>query len=567
MRVALINVTASGGTGKFCVELSRQTMERGHTVLFCHARSHCPGDVPSCRVCWYSGAFAFVKRILGSGWKYISRFFGSLWRYAGLKFGKTGRKKAAEKGEADLKNAVLPRTEALRSDLPSRKRRGRSGRLPGGLRVRSRHKPDIRTRIQDAKRGMDKGKVKMKRAIHPRTEFFRSNINTYTHGVRARLTDRQGFFSKQATRRLVEQLRSFQPDVIHLNNLHGYYLHMPTLFLYLREEQIPVVWTLHDLWAVTGHCAFPSTAVEPFLTDAQEQMYLSCAGDAAREAEVDKQICREGCLRWQTGCGHCVMKGEYPRSWFRDQSARNWREKRALFSGHPYMVLTVPSRWMEQQVRKSFLSGYPLHYMPHGLDMNAYRPCVNVDERIALLKRLKLWEMRSKYLLVSVASLWESRKGLEDLMDLKELLGEDYCVVAVGLDEDQRAAIPDGSVIALEEMGNRADLCALYTAADLFVSLSRAESMGMRPLQAMACGTQVLCWDATAMPELITNDVGLTAELGNLQDAADKVRWLCENPASPEDCRRRAMEYEAGHRNRQFVYLYEGMHENGPAAS
>ena len=91
--------------------------------------------------------------------------------------------------------------------------------------------------------------------------------------------------------------------------------------------------------------------------------------------------------------------------------------------------------------------------------------------------------------------------------------------------------------------------------------------MAMRPLQAMACGTQVLSWDVTAMPEVITEEVGLTAEYRNINDAAEKVRLLCENPRSPEDCRRKALEFEAGYRNRQFVYLYEGMHENGPAAS
>lgn len=558
MRVALINVTASGGSGKFCVELCRQTMERGHTVLFCHARSHCPGDIPSCRVGWYSGTFAALRAFFGKIGRRTGQFFSLAARSLRLK---QEEKKAVRvprnKRQINTAEMVPPVFLAETEEDGGRHSSGQPFK-----KIRRRKK----ARLPKWK-AMDKGKATMHRAVHPKLEFIRSNINTYTHGLRARFTDRQGFYSKQATRRLVEQLRSFQPDVIHLHTLHGYYLHMPTLFAYLREEGLPVVWTLHDLWAVTGHCAFPSTAEEPYLTEAQEKRYFAKAGDAESRVEAEKCLLREGCERWQEGCGHCVMKREYPKSWMQDQSACNWREKRELFSGHPYMLLTVPSLWMQQQVQQSFLGCYNAYYMPHGLDVNAYRPCVDADERIALLRRLKLWEVHTKYLLVSVSDLWEPRKGLEDLMDLKEALGKDYCVVAVGLDEDQRAAVPEGSIITLEAFGNIADLCNLYTSADLVVCLSHAEAMAMRPLQAMACGTQVLSWDVTAMPEVITEEVGLTAEYRNINDAAEKVRLLCENPRSPEDCRRKALEFEAGYRNRQFVYLYEGMHENGPAAS
>ena len=562
MRVALINVTASGGTGRFCVELCRQAAERGHTVLFCHARSHCPGDIPSCRVGWYSGTFAGLRQFFGSIGKHMGRFFSLAARSLRLhrEEKKNLRSVRLEENDngADMVSPVA--VSAGEKKQEKEHRSNSSGLLTAGRRR-------IRRKVLRArKKPLDKGKVTMRRVIHPKTEFIRSNINTYSHGFRARLTDRQGFFSKQATRRLVMQLREFQPDVIHLHNLHGYYLHMPMLFDYLREEELPVVWTLNDLWAVTGHCAFPSTAEEPFLTEAQEQQLLSGQGNAEKEKSVSKCLLREGCRRWQEGCGNCVMKHEYPKSWLMDQSARNWREKRSLFGGHPYMLLTVPSLWMQEQVQQSFLGGYTTYCMPHGLDVNAFRPCVDVDERIALLKRLKLWEMRSKYLVVSVSDLWEPRKGLEDLMDLKEALGKDYCVVAVGLDEEQRAAVPKDSIISLEAFGNTADLCNLYTSADLVVCLSRAEAMATRPLQAMACGTQVLTWDVTSMPEVVTEEVGLTAEYRNISDAAEKVRFLCDNPRSPEDCRKKAMEYEAGYRNRQFVYLYEGMHENGPRA-
>ena len=152
-----------------------------------------------------------------------------------------------------------------------------------------------------------------------------STAQTAGYTLLSRLTDRQGFFGRRETEKLVAQLKKFKPDIVHLHNLHGSYLHLPTLFAYLKENDLPTVWTLHDCWAFTGHCAYFSLGEDAAPVD---------GGGRRRRAET----CGEGCLRWQSGCGHCSLLREYPRSWFRDQSARNWREKRTLFSGLPHLV-------------------------------------------------------------------------------------------------------------------------------------------------------------------------------------------------------------------------------------
>ena len=183
-------------------------------------------------------------------------------------------------------------------------------------------------------------------------------LNTYTHLALARLTDRAGFFSRGATRRLVKQLRAFQPDLIHLHNLHGYYLHLPKLFKYLKETDIPVVWTLHDCWAYTGHCAYYTLAKNAPPIEAKRRR--------AKQETV-------GCDRWTAGCGQCVLKRSYPMSLFRDQSARNWKEKRELFCGLPHMVITTPSEWLRDEVKRSFLKNYPVYALPNGVDLNVFR--------------------------------------------------------------------------------------------------------------------------------------------------------------------------------------------------
>ena len=376
-----------------------------------------------------------------------------------------------------------------------------------------------------------------------------NKADTFLHVLLARLTDRQGFYSKAATKRLIRKLKAYKPDIIHLHNLHGYYLHLPTLFEYIKKEDIPTVWTLHDCWAFTGHCAYYTTARNaPPLEKSR------------RRAEAGL-----GCERWQGGCGQCVQKGSYPKSWLMDQSARNWQEKRTMFSGLPHLVLTTPSEWLKGEVKRSFLGRYPVYALPNGIDLEAFAPCLEEDFLLNAVKYYGLDKAEGRKLVISAASTWEERKGLDDLIDLAEILGDEYCVAAIGLDEDQLLSLPKDTVLGVRRTGNLNDLCALYTAADLYVSLSYGETMGMTLVEALACGTQVLCYQTTAMPEIVTEGVGETVPLGDMEAVAEAVRRLCDSPKSPVACRERAAAYAAPLRYQAYMKLYNGMYMHSPA--
>ena len=375
-------------------------------------------------------------------------------------------------------------------------------------------------------------------------------LNTYTHIALARLTDRAGFFSHGATRRLVRQLKRFKPDLIHLHNLHGYYLHLPTLFRYLKEIDVPVVWTLHDCWAYTGHCAY--------YTMAKNAPPLQAKRRRAQQETV-------GCDRWTAGCGQCVLKRSYPASLFRDQSARNWQEKRELFRGVKHMVLTTPSEWLRDEVKHSFLKDYPVYALPNGVDLSVFTPCADGRFMEDVARSYGLDSIGEKKLVLSVAAVWDERKGLEDLIELAQKLGPEYCVAAVGLDEYQIGALPHNTVMGVRRTGNVNDLCALYTAADVYVSTSREETMGMTLVEALACGTQVICYDATAMPEIVTEDVGEVVAVGDVDALAASVRRLCESPKQDADCLARAAEYESSKRFQAYMRLYENMYRHSPA--
>lgn len=516
MRIALINVTAQGDTGAAAVEICRQIMEAGDRPLFCHARGYAPWDIPS--------------------WK-IGRWF----------FHPAARAEAPS-GESEEKNdpagkkpySVGERKHSIAS-IDNRRRRVSS---------------PIRRLFGIVK----KGDRKLKRRVTPRRDTVGSALNSYSHILFSRITDRQGFFSKNATRRLIKQLRRFQPDVVHLFEIHGSYLYLPELFDYLRQEGIPVVWTLNDCWPFTGHCAFYSTAIDAPLTRNQEDMLRQARKELGKRLTYQQLTGEEGCMRWECGCGDCVQKDEYPKSWFRDNSARNWWDKKQLFTTLEYAVLCTPSRWLQQAAERSFLGKYPVHYMPSGIQLNEFYPAAVKHDRNSILRNMGLHEeIKNRFMILSVADYWNSRKGLDDLLALAQKLDDHYRLVIVGLDEGQRAAISDTTVFAMPQVESVRELCVLYTAADLYFSASHAEAMDIRMLQAMACGTQVLCWNLTASPELVAPGTGEVLEPGDMDAAAEAVRRLCKQPYSALDCRRQAEQFDIGLAMHEYVTLYGNM--------
>ena len=133
------------------------------------------------------------------------------------------------------------------------------------------------------------------------------------HGVYTRITDKTGFASKKATRKLIDKLQQIEPDILHLHNIHGYYLNIELLFNYIRENNIKVVWTLHDCWAFTGHCAYFDMV---------------------------------GCKKWKIGCHDCEQKKSYPSSLIKDNSHWNWEKKRSLFT-NLNITLVTPCKWLK----------------------------------------------------------------------------------------------------------------------------------------------------------------------------------------------------------------------------
>lgn len=378
------------------------------------------------------------------------------------------------------------------------------------------------------------------RSLSARGRSLGAKAGAAIHRAFGCVTDRCGFYSGHTTRHFIRQLEKFQPDLVHLHSLHGGFLNVPLLIDSLRERDIPVVWTLHDNWAYTGHCTSTRFPIKPY-------QHPQDAPDASAPA---------GCTQWQKGCEDCPLKGARPASYVLDQSNKNYLEKWTLFTSLRRLALVSPSRCQSGEVKKSFLSAYPIHTLPGMVNMNAFAPCGDerTMQRTAIRYRLDMLEDRR--LVLCIARQWDEQSGLADVKALAATLGGEYCVAVVGLGSGQIKSLPEG-MLGIPPVTDPAELSALYTAADL-VFCPDPLAAPILP-EAMACGTQVLCYDAGALPEYITAQCGAAVAPGDMAAAAHMVRKLCTVSKDPLACMEQAARYSSESCGNGYLALYRQM--------
>ena len=366
------------------------------------------------------------------------------------------------------------------------------------------------------------------REMNPsRSELIRvgNGMDVYLHVAECRLFDNHGLASRCATKRLIRTLEEMAPDIIHLHNIHGYYLNYHLLFQYLGKIHKPVVWTFHDSWPITGHCAFPNVG---------------------------------HCERWKEHCtSPCPLKADYPCSWLRDGSRRNFEIKKSAFNQVEDLHIVTVSRWLESQVRESFLKNHDIRCIYNGVDTSAFRPGLDTGKL-----RQKHGIRSGEKVVLGVASVWESRKGLKDFYRLRERLPEDYRILLIGLDAKQAKGLPAG-MEGIGRTDSQGELAAYYNLADVYVNPSAAETFGMTTAEALSCGTPAVVYDVTASPEVVDERTGRVIELGDTRAMASAVQEICENPHKDimgGACRERAVElFDARGRYREYFELYNSL--------
>lgn len=332
------------------------------------------------------------------------------------------------------------------------------------------------------------------------------------HAIESRIFDNHGLASRQTTKKFIERIEEISPDIIHLHNIHGYYLNYPLLFEFLKKWGAPVVWTLHDCWPFTGHCAYYDYAK---------------------------------CDRWLKECHDCPQLKSYPASMLMDRSRKNYRDKKKSFLNHPNMTFVPVSDWLRVELSKSFLHDYPAITIHNGIDTDIFHP---VEQKKT---------DSDKHVILGVASVWDKRKGLEEFVRLRTKLSEDYLIILIGLSNDQISTLPDG-ITGIRRTENVEQLVALYNMADVFVNPTLEDNFPTTNLEALACGTPVITYKTGGSPEAIDKTTGFVADYQNIEALADKVVEVCtQSPFLSSSCRQRALNlYNKNEVFKQYIQLY-----------
>lgn len=290
-------------------------------------------------------------------------------------------------------------------------------------------------------------------------------VDMHLHALCSRITDRAGFYSKKETRKFLNFVRDYNPDIIHLHNLHGYYINLPILFNYLKKEfKGRVFWTLHDCWTMTGHCTH-FTAV--------------------------------GCYKWKDQCSTCPQTRNFPTSYLLDSSSRNHKEKKSIMSGIPNVTVVAVSDWLKSVASESLLKEYNITRVYNGIDLNKF---VHTESNILAEHGIK-----DKKVILSVADGFDEQKGLPALLAVAKEAPSDWQFLIIGIEKRYMKLLPD-NVIGMERTSNQQELIKFYSAADVFYNPSLEETFGLVTAEAMACGTPAVVMNSTACPELIIND-------------------------------------------------------------
>ena len=341
-------------------------------------------------------------------------------------------------------------------------------------------------------------------------------FDVYMHALFARIFDNAGFMSTRATNALITKIKDFKPDVISIQNPLGYVLDIERLLNFIRDSRIPTFWTLHDCWAMTGHCI---TGL---------------------------------CERWHFGCGDCPRKREYPTSWIFDRSDKNYQRKKKMFADIGNLHFITPSQWLANLVKQSYLKNSSVVVIPNGIDLKVFFPTES-DLR-------EKYHLQGKVILLAVANVWTEYKGKKYFYKLTEIFDEKFSFVMIGKNNDDELK-NNRRIIHIEHTVDRQELVKWYSVADVFVNPTMGDNFPTVNIEALACGTPVVTFDTGGSAESV-GDCGEIVTAGDAMALAKGVRKCINRQISAEECKMRAGQYDKRLRFRDYIAYYKLIYSN-----
>ncbi len=341
-----------------------------------------------------------------------------------------------------------------------------------------------------------------------------SNISKYINysskkeiklnALKSRILGNYGFNSNHSTKILINYLEEYNPDIVHIHNIHGHDVNLETLVQYLNGKNKKIIWTMHDCWLYTGYC--------PYYTYAR-------------------------CDKWKEECHDCKLRKRY--SWFFDYSKSNFEKKKNILANKENITFVTPSKWLAEDAKKSFLKGNKIEVIPNGIDLNLFRP-VETD----LKKKLGL---EDKKIILSIAMNVSERKGYNDILEVAKILDDEYRIVMVGLPKEIISTLPS-NIVGFERTESKEQLVEFYNIASCFLNPTHEDNYPTVNIEAISCGTPVVAYSVGGASEVITKDTGISVKENDIEGLKDAINIICN-----KDYKKSCREYAINHTSKEMM--------------
>ena len=323
-----------------------------------------------------------------------------------------------------------------------------------------------------------------------------NTIDWKLHALLTRVTGKQSFYSRFATKQFLKYLGAVKPDIIHLHNIHANFLNLPLLIEYMRNQGIGLVITLHDSWYFTGKCF--------------------------HFADI-------GCGKYQIDCKTCPKKMLEVPTFFKDNAWWCYRQKKELFASIANKKIIGCSQWIASLAKQSFFNEEDVDYIYNGINTEVFR----LQDKISI-RRNKGFE--NEFVILGMANKWELRENETTIKNLFQHYSQSntiFLIVGCRLEAKKRfEELADGYDVKLrlvEYIQSSDELAEYYSSADVFVNLTHVDTLPTVNMESICCGTPVVTYNSGGSPELILPGCGFTVnkdECSALIEAIEDSRAL-----------------------------------------
>ena len=337
------------------------------------------------------------------------------------------------------------------------------------------------------------------------------------HALLSRLTGKQSYFSRCATKKLLKYIDTVHPDVVHLHNMHNNYCHLNMVLKHLASRHIKTVLTLHDCWFYTGGCFH----------------YVNY-----------------NCRQWVTGCQHCPQKA----SLFFDSCHTVFNDRKRYFENIEDLTVVGVSNWIAGEAQKGLFKNKKVCCIHNGVDVSFFQPTES-DFR-------QRYHLEGQYVIAALSSKLMEPKNAECLNRLLDYAKDNPQVSILLFGGRLNGKNLPENVRDLGFIRSREELRNLFSSSDLFVNVSLQDSLSLISLEAQACGLPVVVYNNTGLPETVCPDYGYIVETGDIEhlfSAISDARQKGKSYFAPH-CRRWVEENFDQQKNyQQYIDLYQNL--------